>query len=439
MRVKIEKLVYGGEGLAHNDGATLFVPFTLPGEEVEASATERTKKVTRCQLEHVLIPSPERIEPACPYFRTCGGCHYQHISYEAQLRFKEEILRETLRRLGRLDWPRPITVHASPPWGYRNRAQWKIRPLRNQSTQEAAHSEDRDALGIGYFRAGSSTLCPVETCAILSPKLSRVLDDLRHALAERKLPQELLEVEAFADADDEKLFLNASCSSLRGNRKTLAQELSRMVPGVESVLLQDAAGERMELNGPGFLRYRVGDKTFRVGHLSFFQVNRFLLEEMARSVAKAARSGELAFDLYAGVGLLSAFLAETFAEVHAVEADPAAARDLEVNAAASGKNILRHNLAAETFLSQWKRKRGAKAPDVIILDPPRAGLEARALRMLLEVSAPRILYVSCDPATLARDLAQLCAKSYNVEEIHLFDMFPQTYHMETLVRLEREQ
>jgi 23S rRNA (uracil1939-C5)-methyltransferase len=437
MRVKIEKLVYGGEGLAHNEGATLFIPFVLPGEEVETSPTERNKKFSRGRLERVLIPSAERIEPACPYFRVCGGCNYQHIAYEAQLRFKVDILRETLRRLGRLDWPHPITVHGSPPWAYRNRAQWKIRPLKNQSTQPVVHSGDGNALGIGYFRAGSSVLCPVETCAILSARLSSALDALRRALADHALPQDILEVEAFADADDEKLLLNVACSSPRGVKKTLALEMSRKIPGVESVLLQEPAGERMELNGPGFLHYNVGEKRFRVGHLSFFQVNRFLLEEMARTVAATAGSGELAFDLYAGVGLLSAFLAEKFAEVEAVEADPAAARDLEVNAAANGKNILRHSLTAETFLTQWKRKRGTNAPEVIVVDPPRAGLESAVLRMLLEVSAPQILYLSCDPATLARDLAQLCAKLYKVEEIHFFDMFPQTYHVETLVRLER--
>ncbi|HEV2489046.1 MAG TPA: 23S rRNA (uracil(1939)-C(5))-methyltransferase RlmD [Candidatus Acidoferrales bacterium] len=436
MHLKIEKLVYGGEGLAHSGDATLFVPFVLPGEEVEATAAERKKKFARCQLERVLIPSAERVEPACPYFGACGGCHYQHIAYEAQLRFKEQILRETLRRLGRLDWPGPIAVHASPPWGYRNRAQWKIRPLGNQSAAAAEHS-DGHSLGIGYFRAGSSTLCPVETCAIVSPKLSSVLQALLQAIAEGKLPPKLLEVEAFADADDEKLFLNVSCLSLRDVKRTLFQELSRIIPHVESVLLQDAAGEQMELQGPGFLQYRVGEKSFRVGHLSFFQVNRFLMEEMARSVAKAAGSGALAFDLYAGVGLLSAFLADNFAEIDAVEADPAAARDLEVNAAAGGKTIRRHGLTSEAFLTQWKRNRKADAPDVIVVDPPRSGLEPAALRILLEMSAPRMIYVSCDPATLARDLAQLCATVYKVEGIHLFDMFPQTYHMETIVRLER--
>ena len=145
----------------------------------------------------------------------------------------------------------------------------------------------------------------------------------------------------------------------------------------------------------------------------------------------------MAFDLYAGVGLFSVFLADTFTAVKAVEADPAAARDLEINAAATQKNVSSHNWAADHFLSQWKRKPGWDVPDVVVVDPPRSGLESNVVQSLLDILTPRILYVSCDPSTLARDLAQLCAGMYKITEIHLFDMFPQTSHIETLVCLER--
>src|SRR5487761_216618 len=163
MRAKIEKLVYGGEGLAHEDGEAIFVPFVLPGEEVELTPGTRKKKFVRARMTRVLEGSPDRVEARCPHFGVCGGCDYQHISYEAQLRYKEQILRETLRRLGRIDWQRPISVHASPPWEYRNRAQWKIRPHSSEggSTSEDAGSKARSSgnerSDIGYFRAGSST------------------------------------------------------------------------------------------------------------------------------------------------------------------------------------------------------------------------------------------------------------------------------------------
>ncbi|HKW87250.1 MAG TPA: 23S rRNA (uracil(1939)-C(5))-methyltransferase RlmD [Candidatus Acidoferrales bacterium] len=436
MRVKIEKLVYGGEGLAHGDGATLFVPFVLPGEEVEATVKERSKKFSRCRLENVLTRSAERIEPDCPHFGVCGGCHYQHIPHELQLRFKEQILRETLRRLGRLDWSAPITIHASPPFGYRNRAQWRVRPIESRSQRPSRSETSNHSLGIGYFQSSSTIFCPVESCGVLSPRIASVFEALKQMIADRALPEEIQEIEALADSDDHKVLLNITCSHLRSSQKTIAVEISKMTEGVESVLLQSAAGDKMELSGPGYLNYSAGDKRFRVGHLSFFQVNRHLVKELAQSVAAAAGGGNLAFDLYAGVGLLSAFLADNFVKIEAVEADPAAARDLEANVSRS-RNISSHNLAAEVFLSRWKRKQGGQSPEAIVVDPPRAGLEPAALSELQDVSPPRIVYVSCDPSTLARDLAKLCARLYKVEEIHLFDMFPQTYHMETLVRLER--
>ncbi|HVA16289.1 MAG TPA: 23S rRNA (uracil(1939)-C(5))-methyltransferase RlmD [Candidatus Dormibacteraeota bacterium] len=433
MRVKIEKLVYGGEGLAHENGEAVFVPFVLPGEEVELESSARKKKFVRGRLARVLTPSPERVEASCPHFGVCGGCNYQHISYEAQLRYKEHILRETLRRLGRIDWQGPISVHASPPWQYRNRAQWKIRPI----AADGAHSVKSELLGIGYFRAGSSTLCPVEVCSILSPKLLSTLEAFRNMLAHGKLPETLREVEAFVDAEDRALLLNISCTSLPRAAEALATMLSGDIEGVKSVLVQDARGDKMFLHGPGFLHYKTPQTSFRVGHMSFFQVNRFLAGEMASVVADAAGSGELAFDLYAGVGLFATSLAKNFARVEAVEANPASARDLETNAGLSGKTITARNDSTEAFLAAWKQKRGSGTPDVIVADPPRGGIELPALDKMLAIAPRRIVYVSCDPSTLARDLAHLTAKTYHLVDVYLFDMFPQTYHIEVVARLER--
>ncbi|HEV2315897.1 MAG TPA: 23S rRNA (uracil(1939)-C(5))-methyltransferase RlmD [Candidatus Acidoferrales bacterium] len=433
MRVKIEKLVYGGEGLAHENGEAVFVPFVLPGEEVELDAGERKKKFVRGRLTRVVTASPERVEAQCPHFGVCGGCDYQHISYEAQLRYKEQILRETLRRLGKIDWKGPIMVHASPPWQYRNRAQWKIRPLSG----DRAGASVNEAAGIGYFRAGSSTLCPVELCPVLSPKLFATFEALRSALREGKLPETLREVEAFADAEDHGVLLNISCTSLPRSAGSIAKMLSERIEDVKSVLIQDARGERMSLHGPGFLQYKVAQNSFRVGHMSFFQVNRFLVEEMASVVAAAAGSGEVALDLYAGVGLFAMSLAKSFGHVEAVEANPASARDLETNAGLSGKVIAARNDSTEAFLAAWRRKRGVAAPDAVIVDPPRAGIEPDALEKLIEIAPRRIVYASCDPSTLARDLAKLCGKAYALHGLYLFDMFPQTYHIEAIARLER--
>lgn len=433
MRTKIEKLVYGGEGLARENGETIFVPLVLPGEEVEIEITERKKKLLRGRAARVLQASPQRIDPRCPHFGVCGGCDYQHTSYEAQIAAKEEILRETLRRIGRIEWKDAITVHPSPPWEYRNRAQWKIRAIRDAGPGQ----KEGESSAIGYFQARSTALCPVHTCSIISPKLFAAFQALRRALASGELPPSLREVEAFADSDDSELLLTATCSSLPRDSDPLLRALNQIVPSVKSMLLRDAAGERMALHGPGFLQYQVLQKKYRVGHLSFFQVNRFLVEEMARVVCDLAGTGELAVDLYAGVGLFATLLAEKFSAVTAVEADPASAHDMETNARSAQNAISVRNQPTGVFLNEWKRKRPSHNPDIVIVDPPRAGLEQGVTEQLTALSARKIIYVSCDPSTLARDMAKLCGQAYTLRELHLFDMFPQTYHIESVVFLER--
>jgi 23S rRNA (uracil1939-C5)-methyltransferase len=189
----------------------------------------------------------------------------------------------------------------------------------------------------------------------------------------------------------------------------------------------------MELFGPGFLTYQVSGRAYRVGHLSFFQVNRYLLEELARTVAGSAR-GALALDLYAGVGLFSLPLAEAFDRVVAVEANPASARDLGVNVGAQGSRIEIQNADVEAFLKKWREK-----PDCVVLDPPRAGVSPGVLARLKALAPPAISYLSCEPSTLARDLAVLTAAGYTLAEVHVFDLFPQTFHIESLVRLVRSQ
>jgi 23S rRNA (uracil1939-C5)-methyltransferase len=426
IEIKIEKLIYGGEGLAHHDGATVFVPFVLPGERVRP--IEEKKKFIRARVEHLLDPSPTRIPPRCPHFTVCGGCDYQHIPYEAQLAYKSEILRETLRRLGRIEWPGAITTHASSPWGYRNRAQWKVRPLEGNSTDG-----EKTKPGIGYFRAGSTALCAVEDCSIISPLLLKTLLSLRDALAAGELPRQLREIEVFGNPADSKLLLTATFAGFPSRIAEVAEKLRAIVPEIESVLLHDPSHERMELSGPGFITYQTGGIAYRVGHFSFFQVNSFLVEELAREVVDREDPGKLALDLFGGVGLFSAPLAKRFDHVIAVEANPAAARDLEANTAGMRAVEVRTS-EVERFLDRCKEK-----PDLVVLDPPRAGMEATALTKLARLSPQRITYVSCEPPTLARDLVLLREKGYAISEVHLFDLFPETFHMEAVVRLRRRE
>ncbi len=428
MEVRIEKLVYGGDGLAHHDGQTVFVPLVLPGELVQIESSAHKKKFIRGRLQRVVEPSGDRVPAPCPHFGRCGGCQYQHMPYEAQLKYKSEILRETLGRIGRIQWTGAIETEASPPFGYRNRAQWKLRPAQENAPGSA---------GIGYFEMGSTTLCPVTECAILSPRLADTFARLRQLVAQGNAFSAIDEIEAFTDSRDEKILLNLSAERLAGSTESVAEALRESLPNVESILIQDRHADKFDLSGPGYLVYSAAGASFQVGHLSFFQVNRFLIDRLVAAAVGAER-GRLALDLFAGVGLFTVALTKQFERVIGVESNSAAARDLDHNLKESGgASPSSRNTTAEGFLSRWR-----ETPDLIVLDPPRAGVEKEALAHLKKLGPAHIHYVSCDPATLARDLAQLVgtkesAGPFEIENINLFDIFPQTYHMEVLVRLRR--
>jgi 23S rRNA (uracil1939-C5)-methyltransferase len=447
MDVTIEKLIYGGDGLAHHEGSTVFIPFVLPAERVTAMPVEEKKKFVRARVEHLLEPSPQRALPPCPHFGVCGGCNYQHIPYQAQLKYKTEILRETLRRVGRIEWTEEIKAHASPPWSYRNRAQWKVRPPSEpaspgESGQADSRAPDKTGakLDIGYFRANSTALCAVENCAILSPLLLKTLLSLQEALASGTLPRELREIEAFSNesaneqstSGDYALLLSATFAGFPSRIAEHADTIRRIVPEAASILFHDPSRDRMELFGPGFLETRAAGRKYRVGHFSFFQVNRFLVDRLVQTVCDY-ESGRLALDLFAGVGLFSIPLAQRFERVISVESNPAATRDLEVNMRGQG-TIEARTADVDRFLERNKER-----PELVVLDPPRDGLTPDAARRLGRLQPVRITYVSCEPPTLARDLAVLKEAGYDCSEIHMFDLFPQTFHMEAVVRLRRRE
>jgi 23S rRNA (uracil1939-C5)-methyltransferase len=429
LRLSIEKLVYGGDGLAHADGNTVFVPYVLPGEEVRAAVKSKKKTLVWAQLLEVTSSAKERVKPKCPHFQTCGGCHYQHIPPAEQLRLKKEILRETLSRLGGISWDGPIQEHSAEPYGYRNRAQWAVREAKPRA--------------IGYFLPESSVIVPIDECPVLSPTLAKTFEQLQNMARSGVLPEKILEIEAFADSTDTKIALNVAFSRFPSPAKELAAALQQAMPQLESLLLLDESKDRFELTGPGYLFHEAGGFRFRVSHLSFFQVNRFLIDDLLQTMTSGAK-GEVALDLYAGVGFFTLPLARTFKKVVSVDANLAATRDLYANADSAGVTIISHNEHAEEFLSKTDEK-----PDFVSLDPPRAGLGAETAAKLAALGAPEIAYLSCDPSTLARDLAVLTCSAkkagaetgnailYEISEMHLFDLFPQTFHIETLVRLRR--
>jgi 23S rRNA (uracil1939-C5)-methyltransferase len=429
LRLSIEKLVYGGDGLAHADGNTVFVPYVLPGEEVRAGVKTKKKKLIWAELLEVATPSKERVKAQCPHFQTCGGCHYQHISAAEQARLRKEILRETLSRLGGITWQGEIQEHTAEPYGYRNRAQWAVRSGMPRA--------------LGYYLPESSTIVPIDECPVLSPGLARLFGQLQEMARGGTLAAGMLEIEAFADSADESFALNVAFDKYPKPAAELAADLRAELPQVASLLLLDQKKNRFELTGPGFLPHTAGGYEFKVSHLSFFQVNRFLIEDLLKTVTANAK-GELALDLYSGVGFFTLPLAKTFQKVVSVDANLAATRDLYANAELAGVTVVSHNDHVEDYLKKTNQK-----PDFVVLDPPRAGLGVEAATKLAALGAPEIVYLSCDPSTLARDLAVLLGTSrkkpevpavgakYEITEVHLFDLFPQTFHIETLVRLRR--
>jgi 23S rRNA (uracil1939-C5)-methyltransferase len=432
----IEKLVYGGDGLARlpADAAgrrhAVFVPFTLSSETVEAEITQQSGSFARAALKSIVQPSAERVQPPCQYFGECGGCQYQHARYEHQLTIKREILRENLQRIAKVELKEEIQLHASPPWQYRNRTRLAVR-----ASEEFA---------LGYRRQGSQSVLPVGDCPITSPLIVKSIASLWEIGRAQQVPNTLREVEIFANDDDSRLMLLLYAAGDEDPSKIwrpFAATLRSALPQLETVtLLAERDLEKMAsgaptpppqvLFGAGSLTYKSAAHSYRVSAGSFFQSNRHMLDALINLVT-ADQSGEAALDLYAGVGLFTVPLATYFRRVVAVEASPLSHADLRYNLPANGKAV---RATAEDYLDGDARKLRA---DLVVVDPPRTGLGSRAARSLARLGASRVVYVSCDPATLARDLGPLFTAGYRVEQAHVVDLFPQTYHLETVLHLKR--
>jgi 23S rRNA (uracil1939-C5)-methyltransferase len=447
LRLNIEKLIYGGDGLSRlpgdsaNPGKAVFIPFVLTGEKVEASITQEKSNFARARINSIAEPSPHRIAPACPYFAQCGGCHYQQADYDHQLRIKKDILRENLRRIAKLDLPFEIETHPSPPWNYRNRARLQIRIQPN--------------FVAGYFRFGTHNVMPIEQCPISSPLINRAIAALWQAGREGKVAPGVREIEFFADQDDSHLLIELVCEfeARRAAVRGWAEELCAALPEVAGIAAfresQKGVQELLVTVGSQEMMFRTKTSAYRITAGSFFQTNRFLVDRLVRIVT-ANRTGNVAFDLYAGVGLFSTELARNFDHTVSVETSQTSFSDLQYNLPRNGKAV---RAAAEKFLGlvdvdgrvtggadlpQVRHKPDLGKPDLVVIDPPRSGVGDRVARSLTGLNAPRITYVSCDPATLARDLVPLQAAGYRAEEVHLVDLFPQTYHLESVVQLVRE-
>ena len=440
MHLTIEKLIYGGEGLARlpaddrGPGKAVFLPFVLPGESVEATLRERKPGFARAQANEIIEASSRRIEPRCPYFQNCGGCHYQHTDYEHQLEIKAAILKENLRRIAKLELDQELKIHPSPPWNYRNRARLKV-----QNTPEFV---------LGYFKFSSHELLPVEECPISSPLINRAIGAMWHLGRIGKVPAGIREIEFFANADDTQLLPEVYCAAEIGSAtEQFATEMQDVLPDIVGCVFFEARASKTETHSDPRrlavsraenLTYTTKLASYRVSAGAFFQVNRHRTDELVNIVAGTRRRGGrdgggtgTALDLYAGVGLFSSVLNREFERVIAVESSPTSHADLLYNSPANVKAV---RATTEQYL---ENAAGKLRPELVVVDPPRSGLGEKVIHGLVKLNPSRITYVSCDPATLSRDLARLLHSGYRVEEAHLVDLFPQTYHLESVFHLTR--
>ncbi|MGA3081749.1 MAG: 23S rRNA (uracil(1939)-C(5))-methyltransferase RlmD [Terracidiphilus sp.] len=423
--VEIEKPIYSGAFLARLEGKAVFVPLALPGEQARARITESKRGYATAEVEEIVRAAPQRVAPACPHFGVCGGCHYQHTDYATQLAFKQAILRETLER-GGVAAPAEIAVLSAEPWRYRNRIRLAFDGAGNP----------------GYRGRRSHAVVPMRECPIAAPLLVEAA--LAFGQAAREFAPELrpTEIALFCDATESALLATVFTESLPKMRfELLAKAMQERIPALAGaeLVIEGRAGQQQRVLarwGANSLSYRAAGFDYRVDHGAFFQVNRWLVDALVERVT-AGHRGKLAWDLFAGVGLFARQLAAHFDRVIAVESAPSAVEALVANVKGTAGVPVRGETLG--FLRNYAthRANGSAAPDLIVVDPPRTGLGAESCALLAGIAAPALVCVSCDPATLARDLRTLIASGYAIQFITFADLFPQTFHLETVVQLRR--
>jgi len=416
--VKLEKLTYGGDALGRlpdpltgTSGRAVFVPFALPGETVRARSVEAKRGHVRTELIEVLEPSPERITPKCPHFGACGGCHYQHMPYAAQLRAKEDILRDQLTRIGHIENPPISPIVFSPlEWNYRNHVQFHLTEAGKLGFVRSGERRFvRSNNGIGP----SQSLLAISECHLPEPALNALWPQL-----EFEPGSGLGRVSLRLGADEEVMLV------LESNDPNLPE----MEIEADISVVHLSAGDAVMLAGDDHIVVRVLGRGFHVSAGSFFQVNTAIAAKMVEHLLTTLPISPKTtlLDVYCGVGLFSAFFAPHVKRLISVESSPSACEDFAVNLD-EFENVELYEASAEDVLPALDVR-----PDILLVDPPRAGLHRRASDGILALRPATLAYVSCDPSTLGRDAARLVTGGYRLKQVTPFDLFPQTYHIESI-------
>ncbi len=443
--VTIADMTTEGEGIGKVDGFPLFVKDTVVGDVARVRAIKVKKNYGYGRLMEVLTPSADRVEAACPLARQCGGCTLQAMSYEAQLEWKRRKIEDNLKRIGGfLDLAVGPVIGMEHPWRYRNKTQVPFGTAKDGSVTA------------GFYAGRTHSIIPCEDC-LLSPEINEeILSIIRAFMTEFKIPA--YNEETGTGIVRHALIRNGfytgqimACLVINSEMLPHAEELvARLgrIPGMASVCLNInrektnvILGSRViNLYGPGYLEDCIGELTFRISPLSFFQVNPQQTKKLYETALSFAdlTGNEIVWDLYCGIGTISLFLAQKAKKVYGVEIIPAAIDNARENAV---RNHLENTEffvgKAEEVLPDWYREHGERA-DIIVVDPPRKGCEESLLATIVQMSPERVVYVSCDSATLARDLKYLAGNGYRVENVQGVDMFPWSGHVETVCLLSRK-
>jgi len=437
----ITGLSHQGEGIGRVNNFAVFVPGAIPGEKVTAEITEIKKNLAQGKLEKVVEPVPFRIEAPCAYFAKCGGCQLQHISYEKQLEFKREQVKDALGKIGGIDVQVEPALGMEYPWRYRNKGHFH---------PDKIGSEVR----LGFYEPGSYAFVPAKESLLFSSVVNRLLSYLEEKLTldgvsvyERKTGRGYLRNimirESRATGEIMLIFVT---NEDEWRLDEVVESVLAVFPQVKSVYHNInkstkpvVLGAKFKLiSGQAFLKDTIGPYVFKISPQSFFQINneqaRVLYE---KALAYANLTGkETLIDVYCGIGSIAIYMAAQAKEVIGIEAVEAAINDAGENAKLNGINNTEFIVAkAEEWLPRWVK--GGGRADVVIVDPPRKGCAPEVLEAIVEVKPERVVYVSCNPATLARDLKYLAANGYEVEKVQPVDLFPQTQHTETVARIER--
>ncbi len=397
--VNLTVLAYGGEAMGRlPDGRAVFVPFALPGEIARVRLVEERRGFARADLVEILAPSPERTEPRCRHFGRCGGCHYQHMPYPVQLRAKTAVLQDQLERIGKMENVSVQPIVPSPePFYYRNYIQFHL-------TKDGK---------LGFYGVGSNEVMAIQECHLPEEALNTVWPQLEFDPLE-----DLERIGLRAGLEDVQLILESE--------ELQAPEMSVEELTLSAVHLSPAGP--LVMAGSDHVIIQVLDREFRVSAGSFFQVNTAMAAAMVNHLLENLdlQPEMTVLDVYCGVGLFSAFLAPRIGQLIGIESEPSACDDFVENLD-EFENVSLYEAAAEDVLPVIDVK-----PDLVLVDPPRSGLDPKALDGVLALQPPQLVYISCDPATLGRDARRLVAGGYHLQQITPFDLFPQTYHIESI-------